>query len=90
VVCELINNTITHAEATEVNIDLYHEGDRLLLDIYDNGKGFDTGDVLQLNAGMGYANIQSRIKSLNGTFKVVSQPDKGVCISVTIPTGTHG
>jgi signal transduction histidine kinase len=90
VVCELINNTLTHAEATEVNIDLFHEGDRLKLDYYDNGKGFDTEKALQLNAGMGYSNIQSRIKSLNGTFKVLSQPNQGVCISITITTGRHG
>ncbi|MFH0759835.1 MAG: sensor histidine kinase [Bacteroidota bacterium] len=90
VVCELVNNTITHAGATEVNIDLYVEGDRLTLDYYDNGKGFNAEEVMHMEAGMGYPNMQSRIKSINGTLKVVSQPNQGVCISVGLTTGTHG
>jgi len=90
VVCELINNTINHAQATEVNIDLYHERGILTFDYYDNGQGFDPEEVLHLEPGMGYSNIQSRIKSIHGTLKVISQPDKGVCISVAIKTAAHG
>jgi len=90
VVCELINNTINHAQATEVNIDLYHNDGMLLLDYYDDGRGFDPEEVLHLKPGMGYSNIQSRIKSIHGTLKIISQPDEGVCISVAIKTGAHG
>jgi signal transduction histidine kinase len=90
VVCELINNTITHARATEVNIDLYYDNGLLTLDYYDNGRGFDPDEVLHLQPGMGYSNIQSRIKSIHGTIEVISQPDKGVCISVAIKTEAHG
>ncbi|MDF1576514.1 MAG: sensor histidine kinase [Bacteroidales bacterium] len=90
VVCELINNTITHARASEVNIDLYYNDGRLTLDYYDNGRGFDPEEVLQLQPGMGYSNIQSRIKSIHGTLKVISQPDQGVCISVVLKTAAHG
>lgn len=90
VVCELINNTINHARATEVNIDLYYDKGLLTLDYYDNGRGFDPDEVLHLGPGMGYSNIQSRIKSIHGTLKVISQPDKGVCISVVLKTAAHG
>jgi len=89
IVCELINNTINHAGASEVNIDLYYDNTRLTLDYYDNGKGFDAEKVLPLQTGMGYSNIRSRITSINGKLKIISQPNKGVCISIAITTGKH-
>jgi signal transduction histidine kinase len=89
VICELINNTITHAEASEVDIDLHYSGGRLTLDYYDNGKGFDSEDAFSIRSGMGYSNIQSRIKSINGTLKVVSNIAEGVCINIVINTDTH-
>jgi signal transduction histidine kinase len=90
VVSELVNNTITHADATEVNIDLFYDGETITLDYYDNGKGFDAEEVLHLGGGMGYSNIQSRIKSINGTLGVLSQPRQGVCIIVTITCEADG
>ncbi len=89
IICELINNTVKHADASEINVDLYYNDNRLTLDYFDNGKGFDTEKVLSLQPGMGYSNIQSRIKSINGTLDVVSNEDEGVCINVAIKTGKH-
>ena len=89
IICELITNTLQHADATEVNIDLYHEQNMLTLDYFDNGKGFDTEEVLGARSGMGYSNIQSRIKSLDGIIRMISNPGEGVCISIVINTSRH-
>jgi signal transduction histidine kinase len=89
VICELITNTLQHAEATEVNIDLYHEKERLTLDYFDNGKGFDPQEVVGARSGMGFSNVQSRIKSLDGTIRVISNPNEGACISIVINTAPH-
>jgi signal transduction histidine kinase len=90
VVCELITNTITHAEASEVNIDLFYDHGSLTLDYYDNGKGFETGEIPKIPPGMGLSNIQSRVRSIGGSFKVISGTDEGVCINVIINTRKHG
>jgi signal transduction histidine kinase len=89
IVCELINNTLKHASATEINIDLYFDKGMLTLDYFDNGIGFSPEEILHQQAGMGYSNIQSRIKSINGTLNVISSPDEGVCINIAIKTGNH-
>jgi signal transduction histidine kinase len=89
IICELITNTLQHADATEVNIDLYHEQNMLTLDYFDNGKGFDTEEVLGARSGMGYSNIQSRIKPLDGIIRMISNPGEGVCISIVINTSRH-
>ncbi|HER07517.1 MAG TPA: sensor histidine kinase [Bacteroides sp.] len=89
IICELINNTVKHADATEINVDLYYDENRLTLDYFDNGKGFDTEKVLNLQPGMGYSNIQSRIKSINGKLDVISNVDEGVCVKIAIKTVHH-
>lgn len=86
IICELITNTMQHADATEVNIDLFHDQNRLTLDYFDNGRGFDPDEVLNAGAGMGYSNMQSRIKSLDGTLNVIRNPEEGICISIVINT----
>jgi len=90
IVCELITNTINHSGANEVNIDLNYDKNQLTLDYFDNGKGFEPEKVLSSDTGMGFSNIQSRIKSINGTLNVISNPEEGVCISVAIKTKKHG
>jgi signal transduction histidine kinase len=84
VICELITNTIRHASATKANIDLYLEDNLLTVEFHDNGEGFDVEEVLNMQKGMGYANMQSRIKSLNGSFNIFSSPDQGVNITITV------
>ena len=86
IICELITNTLQHADATEVNIDLYHERKRLTLDYFDNGRGFDPDEVLNSSSGMGFSNMQSRIKSLDGTLEMIRNQDEGICISIAINT----
>ncbi|MBN2699251.1 MAG: sensor histidine kinase [Bacteroidales bacterium] len=89
VIGELISNTINHADAGEVNIDLNYDRNHLTLDYFDNGKGFDPEEVLNAHTGMGLSNIRSRIKSIDGTLNVMSNPDEGVFISIAVKTGKH-
>ena len=75
VVCELINNTLKHAEATEIKIKLIREGHFLNLNYEDNGKGFDIeGD----SVGMGLDNMRYRLRSGNGDLEISSAPGKGM------------
>jgi signal transduction histidine kinase len=90
VICELITNTINHAEASEANIDLYYEQGKLTLDYYDNGKGFEAVESEEIPLGMGLSNIQSRVKSIGGSFRVISGRDEGVCMNIILKTRQHG
>ena len=81
VICELINNTLRHAEATEVNISLLLQDGTLYLEYTDNGLGFDV-DQAESDGGMGLNNMQYRLKSANGDIKIESEEGKGMRIVV--------
>ena len=86
VLCELINNTIKHAEATLISISLDKGPGNISCRYQDNGKGFDIGTLSTLqHSGMGYSNMVSRIKSLNGNFNLTSEKEKGTNASIIVP-----
>jgi two-component system, NarL family, sensor kinase len=78
---EFINNALKHANANELMVQLIQENNRVHLTVQDNGKGFDTS-LLQTSKGAGFANVRSRVESLNGRFELFSEPDKGTEASV--------
>jgi signal transduction histidine kinase len=84
VICELINNTLKHASAKRITIDLFEDKEELLLEYIDDGVGFSPEKVELTSQGMGLANLKSRINSLNGTSQIVSRKDKGVCFTIKI------
>ncbi|HOP12910.1 ATP-binding protein [Lentimicrobium sp.] len=84
VICELITNSLKHAEARNIYITLMDEADGIRLDYLDDGIGFDS-KILEIgDKGMGFANIRSRIKSLNGTIDIYTVPNEGVRVNVKI------
>jgi len=79
---ELINNIIKHAEATEVNVQLLKNGDRIILMVEDNGKGFVSDSK---SDGHGLLNIKSRINSLGGDVNYTPSPNHGTVVTIRIP-----
>ncbi|RZK11280.1 MAG: tetratricopeptide repeat-containing sensor histidine kinase [Flavobacterium sp.] len=79
---EAINNSIKYAKATEIIIDVKSFGDKLCINILDNGIGFDEKTIVP---GNGIQNIRKRIKDIGGTFKLHSKIGKGTAISLTVP-----
>ncbi|MBO4602675.1 MAG: sensor histidine kinase [Salinivirgaceae bacterium] len=75
--CELINNTIKHAEATKIDISLEKIQRTIVIKYDDNGKGFDQ-ETRPSEDGMGLSNISSRLNSVNGVFVINSAPGDGV------------
>lgn len=84
IICELINNSLKHAEATEINITLTLSAGALTLECSDNGRGFNPDAVM--DCGMGLSNIVSRVNSLGGQFDIRSAKGKGMHASVRIDT----
>jgi signal transduction histidine kinase len=75
---ELLNNTLRHANARHIGIDLYQENKLLTLDYFDDGKGFDPALAQKKSEGMGLSNIRSRVKSANGRLEIESQIGEGM------------
>ncbi len=79
IVQELVSNAVKHANATRILVQTTVEDNLLLIDIEDNGIGFDPNTV---NRNMGLNNIETRVKFLQGTMKVQSQHNKGTIINI--------
>jgi two-component system, NarL family, sensor kinase len=83
VIQELVNNIIKHAEAGFVLVQITRSENMLLIDVEDNGKGFDA-EMTENRPGMGWKNIRSRIEYLQGTIDLKSQPGNGASIHIEI------
>lgn len=84
VICELIANTLKHASAQRITIDLFEDNNELILEYIDDGIGFSLEKVEQSGQGMGLSNMRSRISSLNGSCNFKTRKEKGVCISINV------
>ncbi len=70
IINELINNTLKHANANNIKLDIEEKNQKIKIDYFDNGKGFDfEKSLLRVNnSGHGISNIITRIKSMNGKY----------------------
>jgi signal transduction histidine kinase len=82
IVIELINNTLKHAKANEINIIFEENNNRFYLTYKDNGKGFDFDKKRLSKKGLGLQNILNRMHSMNGTHSVISGEGKGMIFSM--------
>ncbi len=83
VICELINNTVKHAGATELKINFRKELSNLKVLYTDNGVGILLTDINR--KGIGLMNIESRLDMMNAIYEIDSQPDSGFRFSIKIP-----
>jgi signal transduction histidine kinase len=84
---ELINNTVKHAQAGNINITLEYSDAGLVCNYKDDGMGFDWQAFVESKTkGMGINNIISRIQSLGGDFEIVTSPGTGFAINLVIKT----
>ncbi|MCG8698073.1 MAG: sensor histidine kinase [Bacteroidales bacterium] len=79
---EVISNTLKHAQATVLDIQIIQNGDRLSVSFEDDGIGMDTETVQK---GVGLRSMANRIKKLNGTIEIEGNPGEGTLINITVP-----
>jgi PAS domain S-box-containing protein len=80
---EALSNSIKHAEADKVAIELQPlPRRRVALTITDNGKGFIASP---LHRGMGLQNMKYRAGAIGGALKITSAAGKGTIIRCTVP-----
>lgn len=82
IIQETLQNTIKHAKATLVTLNFSSNETHLIIDIKDNGVGFD---VQKSKKGIGIKNIRSRVQKLNGTLEILSAIGKGSQLNINVP-----
>jgi signal transduction histidine kinase/YHS domain-containing protein len=85
---EALNNSQQHSNATRINIVVDYHPEHIKLTVSDNGRGFRVPgnlDQLATQRHYGLVGIQERVKSLQGTLSVQSQPGKGTQVTADIP-----
>ncbi|MFQ5944041.1 MAG: histidine kinase [Anaerolineales bacterium] len=88
IVEEAVNNARKHARAEHIWIRLKPDGQMALLEIEDNGVGFDVGEVqdnYEQRGSLGMVNLHERAEMVHGILKIDSTRGQGTRISVKIP-----
>ncbi|MBE3575733.1 MAG: sensor histidine kinase [Firmicutes bacterium] len=89
IVQEALTNILKYAQATQVRVQLRSDGDALVLEIADNGVGFDPASlVAQRRRGgrcLGLLGIQERAALLGGKATIDSAPGRGTRLNVLLP-----
>jgi signal transduction histidine kinase len=79
---ESLNNIVQHSSATRVEVSAITDGKNIILQITDNGSGFNPD--AQKNS-LGFIGMRERALAVKGELIITSQPGKGTTVSLTIP-----
>lgn len=85
---ECVTNAARHGKAKNIRLRLVHEDEQLVLDIEDDGIGFDTeasGGQGTEGSGMGLNNIRERTEIFGGRFLLESKPGAGTVVRCRWP-----
>lgn len=81
---EALANVAKHANASKVIMTLWSTAERILLEVRDNGKGFDEGKINK-NVGHGLANMLTRVHNVDGDLDISSVEGEGTTILAWVP-----
>jgi len=82
IIQEQLNNVLKYASAQNVTVALCSSSSQILLEIKDDGLGFDLGNVRR---GMGLSNIINRSELFGGRVEINTAPGKGCSVKVWLP-----
>jgi signal transduction histidine kinase len=85
VIEEAVRNAVQHSGATRVEISILGSPERILVEVSDNGAGFDTSDPRVAATGTGLGLIRERIAFLGGECGIYSSPGEGSSVSARLP-----
>jgi GAF domain-containing protein len=80
---ETLSYVSRHAQAATCRVSLYLEGDDGVLEVDDDGRGFDPAGPT--GTGQGLRNLRERAERLGGRAEIASHPGQGTRVRVTIP-----
>jgi signal transduction histidine kinase len=80
---ESMHNTVKHARASKIQVNLRHTLDGLVLEIKDNGQGFDTSG--EFPGHLGLRSMRERARDVGGELEVESEPGQGTTVRLIVP-----
>lgn len=81
---EILTNTLKHAQATEMNVQLFRKENSLSIVVEDNGTGFNPEKSDEFK-GIGLKNIESRVYKFDGEVSIDSGKGAGTTIAIDLP-----
>ena len=82
---EAVSNAIRHARAANILVRLCYEDTKLVLEVRDDGCGFDANEATDLaSSHFGLLGLRERANKLQGRLQIESQPGKGTLVSATV------
>ncbi len=81
---EALHNSAKHSGVRRFEVQLWGMSDEILLMVRDSGAGFDI-EAAKQSRGLGLISMEERLKLLNGTFSIESQPKRGTTIHARVP-----
>lgn len=82
---EALNNALRHGAPERVDVRLSMAGGRVVLEVEDDGQGFDATERAPASPGRGLRGMVARASSLGGTLDVISSPGRGTRVRVDLP-----
>ncbi|MDX3800788.1 sensor histidine kinase [Streptomyces sp. AK04-3B] len=91
IVQEALSNAARHARASRLGVTLSFLGDEVILDIRDDGVGFDplALPARSPSGGFGLDGMRARAERIAGSFAVESEPGHGSALSARVPLVRH-
>ena len=80
---EALNNILRHATAKSISVTLKQGTRNVILEILDDGCGFDLKKVER--GGLGLINMRERTAQIHGKLQIIAKPEKGTRIVITVP-----
>ena len=80
---ESLTNVARHSGADRVKVSLDTKNNKLVLNISDNGKGFDV-ESIKSKRTLGLLGMNERTAMMNGNYELISQPGKGTTVRVSV------
>ena len=85
---EALNNALKHAEASTVLVKVQADKASILLEVTDNGIGFDPA-AISGDGRLGLASMRTRAERLGGTLELISEAGQGTTVRVKIIGSTN-
>lgn len=81
---EAVTNSIKHAQAGQISVQLMFADTEVTLEVSDNGNGFQANDILTTGLGhFGLRGMRGRAAKIDGTLAIDSASNRGTTIRVT-------
>ncbi len=85
---EAIRNVVRHANSRHLDVRFRREGTNAVLEIADDGTGFDVQRAEVRRPGMGLFSMRERMALVNGSLSLSAAPGDGTTVTATVPLTT--